>query len=114
MTDFLNTVFIPAASGISGVWDDIRGNWIGPLFFMAVAVFSIKFIKTKEWTKLFGFIGISALVGLMVFGGGIMFGNNGAFSKLAQKSSKKVTDDGGGKTNHTGEMGVVNPSTLIR
>ncbi|PZP18157.1 MAG: hypothetical protein DI600_09895 [Cutibacterium granulosum] len=120
MTNFLNTVVILASdsAGISGIWDDVRGKWIGPLFLMAVAAFAIKFIKTKEWTKLFGFVGISALVGLLIFGGGALFGGDGVFSKLAGSGSKKVTNSGGGKdTSHTKEMGnlgTVNPSTLIR
>lgn len=63
--------------GLSDVWDTVRSNWLGPLFLGAVAFFALVFIKDKAFLKLLGFIGIAAIVGLLIFGGDTLFGDGG-------------------------------------
>lgn len=87
MNFYLN--FIQAA-GISGLWDTIKTNWVAPLFFAAIAIFALMFIKDKAWTKLLSFAGIAAVVGVLIFAGEGLFGNSGTTKKLVEKEAKKI------------------------
>lgn len=78
------------SAGIREIWSGILDNWIGPLFIAAVAVFSIVFIKDRAWMKLIGFIGIAAVVGVLVFAGDDLFGSDGSLKNVAQDTAEGV------------------------
>lgn len=61
--------------GLSGLWSTVLQNWITPLYIAAVAVFAIVFIKDRAWMKLISFVGIAAVVGVLVLAGAEIFGN---------------------------------------
>lgn len=65
-------------SGLRGIWSDIRDNWVQPLFVAAVAVFALVFVKDRAWTKLIAFVGIAAVVGVLIFAGEDLFGSKDA------------------------------------
>ena len=62
-------------AGLNELWDGVLENWITPLYVAAVAIFAIVFLKDRAWMKLLGFIGIAAVVGVLVFAGSDIFGN---------------------------------------
>lgn len=62
-------------AGLSALWNNILTNWLTPLYIAAVAVFAIIFLKDRAWMKLIAFVGIAAVVGVLVFAGKEMFGN---------------------------------------
>lgn len=83
------------AAGIKGIQESIIGDWIGPIFIIAVAAFAIVFIKDRAWMKLIGFVGIAAVVGVLVFGGDALFGGSGAGSsgtltKFAETQAQSI------------------------
>lgn len=82
------------AAGLSELWEAIQKDWLGPLFFAAVAVFAIIFVKDRAWMKLIGFVGIAAIVGVLIFAGDSLFGKGdagltGTAADLADKVGKK-------------------------
>ena len=85
------SVLFPAA-GLNELWTNILNNWVGPLFIAAVAVFAIVFIKDRAWMKLVSFVGIAAIVGVLVFFGKDMFGSSGTLTKAAKGNATKVTN----------------------
>lgn len=87
--NLLLTVLAPAA-GLQDLWNTVLNNWLTPLFFAAVAVFAIIFIKDRAWMKLIGFVGIAAIVGVLIFAGPAIFGKNGNLTKVAQNASKQI------------------------
>lgn len=74
--DILNyAVEFHAAGGINDLWTNILANWITPIYLAAVAVFAIMFLKDRAWMKLIGFVGIAAVVGVLIFAGRALFGS---------------------------------------
>lgn len=74
------------AAGLVEFWKGILANWITPIYIAMVAVFALFFIKDRAWMKLIGFVGIAAVVGVLVFAGGDLFGGkNKGLTKTATK-----------------------------
>jgi hypothetical protein len=73
--DILNNLIAIQGAGIADLWNNVLLNWITPLYLAAVAIFAIIFLKDRAWMKLIGFVGIAAVVGVLVFGGKALFGS---------------------------------------
>lgn len=79
------------AAGLSELWTKVLKNWITPLYIAAVAVFAIIFLKDRAWMKLIGFVGIAAVVGVLVFAGSEIFGGkNSGLTKVAKNAAKDI------------------------
>lgn len=78
------------AGGLNQFWNNILKNWITPIFIAMVAVFALFFIKDRAWMKLIGFVGIAAVVGVLVFAGGDLFGGK---NKGLTKTAKGLADN---------------------
>lgn len=89
MTEIFLAVLAPAA-GLVDLWNDVLSAWITPLFFAAVAVFAFIFIKDRAWMKLLGFIGIAAIVGVLIFAAPQIFGKDGSLTKVARDAAKQI------------------------
>lgn len=87
-------------AGIGGLWTDVLKNWVTPLYVAAVAIFAIVFLKDRAWMKLIGFVGIAAVVGVLVFAGSDLFGSKDkGLTKVAKNAAGKInTIDGVGTT----------------
>ena len=78
------------AAGLSDLWNNIQQNWLGPIFLGAIAIFSIVFIKDRAWMKLLAFVGIAAIVGVLIFFGADLFGAGGSLTGVAKDAAKQV------------------------
>lgn len=85
----LDTIFL---SGLTEIYTDLTSNWIGPTFLIAVAAFSIYFIKNRQFRELGGFLAISAIVGVLVYAGSSLFGSGGTATKATSNLAKKVAN----------------------
>lgn len=83
MNSLISSFVLLTPKGFSGVQTNLIQNWIGPLFFIVVAALAIKFVVSRQFRELFGFLAISAVVGLLVFNAGGLFGENGVFYKIS-------------------------------
>jgi hypothetical protein len=85
-------VSLPASGdGLNTLWIDILNNWVKPIFLAAVAVFAVIFIKDRAWMKLIAFVGIAAVVGVLVFAGEYFFGSADAgLTKVASNLADQV------------------------
>jgi len=90
MVGGVDTVEIIGNRGLNGFWNNILSNWITPIFIAMVAIFALFFIKDRAWMKLIGFVGIAAVVGVLVFAGGDLFGGK---NKGLTGTAKKLADD---------------------
>lgn len=88
MDVFLATV-IPAA-GLSELWTTILQGWIGPIFLAAIAVFAIVFLKDRAWMKLISFVGIAAIVAVLIYAGPALFGDGGTFQGVAEDAATQI------------------------
>lgn len=79
-------------AGISGMADKIITDWLGPVFILAVAAFAIVFVKDRAWMKLLGFVGISAIVGCLVYFGKDFFSDTGSLSGVAKSKAGEITE----------------------
>ena len=90
----MNNLMMLLGSGLGGLQSDLIQNWIGPAFFIVVAGFAIKFIISRQFRELAGFLGIAAVVALLIFGGESLFSEGGVFYKIAQSFSTSIGDGG--------------------
>lgn len=89
--DILNNLVEFHAAGIDGLWTTILKDWITPIYLAAVAVFAIMFLKDRAWMKLIGFVGIAAVVGVLIFAGRTLFGGeNAGLTKVAKDAATQV------------------------
>lgn len=93
-------------AGLGTLQANLVSNWIGPILFIVVAGISIKFIISRQFRELAGFLGIAAVVGLLVFNAGGLFGANGVFSGIAEGFSSKFKD--GGASAEAQKSGTIN------
>lgn len=91
--DILNnlTLIEFQAAGINELWNTVLTNWITPLYLAAIAVFAFIFLKDRAWMKLIGFVGIAAVVGVLIFAGGALFGSSDSgLTKVAADAAKEI------------------------
>lgn len=79
------------AAGLSGLWDSIRTNWLAPIFLAAVAIFSVIFLKNRQWTALISFVGIAIVVAVLIFAGSSLFGDGSGTKGLGSVAEKAGT-----------------------
>lgn len=85
-----------AAPGLNTLQRTMVNNWIGPAFLMVVAGFAIKFMISRQFRELAGFLAIAAIVALLVFNAGSLFGENGIFTNIADSFSGQLESGAGG------------------
>lgn len=101
----MNLLYLAQGAGLGELQRNLVSNWIGPAFLIIVAGFAIKFIISRQFRELAGFLGIAALVALLVFSPEFLFGENGLFKSIAEGFSRLL--DGGGSSN-SGGTGMIN------
>lgn len=77
-------------AGLNGLMETLKNNWIGPVFFIIVAGVSITFLLQREIRKLLVFVVIAALVGVLIYFGADLFGQNGSLSNFAKKEASSI------------------------
>lgn len=100
----MNITMFLADAGLGQLQQTLVSNWIGPAFFIVVAGFAIKFIISRQFRELAGFLGIAAVVALLVFNADGLFGTGGIFYSIADAFSKALS--GGGGTTGGGDGGA--------
>lgn len=77
-------------TGLGGLQHSLISNWIGPIFILVVAGVSLKFLISRQIRELLIFIVIAAIVGLLIYAGGSMFGKSGKLKQGAQSVANNV------------------------
>lgn len=99
---------LAANSGLGNVQSNLVSNWIGPAFFIVVAGFAIKFVISRQFRELAGFLAIAAVVALLVFNGSGLFGEGGVFYGIANGFSGLLGNGGGsGTSGGAGAGGII-------
>lgn len=75
---------ITLMAGLQDLQNTIIDDWLGPIFIVGVAAFALIFIKDRAWMKLLGFVGIAAIVGVLIFAGEAFFGDGGTLTEVAK------------------------------
>lgn len=96
---------VAGGAGLGALQSNLVSNWIGPAFFIIVAGFAIKFIISRQFRELAGFLAIAAVVALLVFNAGGLFGNNGIFYRIANSFSSSLSS--GGASSGSGAGGII-------
>ena len=96
------SILLANTAGLGTLQKTLVSNWIGPAFFIVVAGFAIKFIVSRQFRELAGFLGIAAVVALLIFNAGGLFGTDGVFYKIANSFSGAL--EGGGSSSGAGGM----------
>lgn len=95
-------LMLASGAGLGSLQQNLVSNWIGPAFFIIVAGFAIKFIISRQFRELAGFLAIAAVVALLVFNANGLFGTDGIFYRIADSFSGSLSD--GGSTDGAGGM----------
>lgn len=89
MIDFImQNLFLNA--GLSGITENLKNNWIGPVFIIIVAAISIKFLLQREIRSLLIFLVIAAIVGVLIYFGSSIVGQNGSLSNFAKNQANTI------------------------
>lgn len=93
--DFMTTLYAHPllAGGLTTIAESLRTNWVAPLFILAVAVVALMLLKDQSWRKLIGFLGIAAVVGVLIFASTDLFGNGskqGSLTKTASQGAGQI------------------------
>lgn len=96
-------LLLAGTGGLGTVQTNLVNNWIGPAFLIVVAGFAIKFLISRQFRELAGFLGIAAIVALLVFNAGDLFGETGIFRKIAHGFSTLIGNDSGGSGRSGGD-----------
>lgn len=104
----MNTTMFLANAGLGNLQQTLVSNWIGPAFFIVVAGFAIKFIISRQFRELAGFLAIAAVVALLVFNADGLFGSGGIFYKIAKSFSDSLGNGGGNTGGNGGAGGMIN------
>lgn len=104
----MNITMFLADAGLGNLQQTLVSNWIGPAFFIVVAGFAIKFIISRQFRELAGFLGIAAVVALLVFNADGLFGSGGIFYNIAKAFSEALGSGGGNTGGDGGAGGMIN------
>ena len=104
----MNITMFLADAGLGNLQQTLVSNWIGPAFFIVVAGFAIKFIISRQFRELAGFLAIAAVVALLVFNADGLFGSGGIFYKIAKSFSEALSSGGGNTGGNGGAGGMIN------
>ena len=77
-------------AGLGGLVNNLKNDWIGPAFLLIIAGVIITFLLQREIRKLIIFVGIAALVGVLIFGGAALFGSDGSLTKVATREAGNI------------------------
>lgn len=80
---------IPFA-GLQSLQNSLINDWIGPVFFIALAVGAIYFVVNREFRKLAVFAGIAVVVALFIFFGEEIFGSSGTLVDPSRRLVENV------------------------
>lgn len=96
----MNSLLI-LSGGLSRLQNTLVQNWIGPVFLIVIAALSIKFMMQRQFRELAGFLAIGAVVGLLIYGTGTLFGERGLLTNIAKGFANLITPESttGGTTN---------------
>lgn len=75
---------------LNGLLQTATTGWIGPVFLIIVAGVSITFLIRREIRQLLIFLVIAAIVGLLVYGGQALFGQQGNLKNAANTVANNV------------------------
>lgn len=89
---------VVANQGLAGVQNNLVSNWVGPAFLIVVAVIAVKFVVSRQFRELAGFLAIAAIVALLVFNADSLFGSEGIFKNIADSFARLI---GGGSSGDT-------------
>ena len=84
-------------AGLGSLVDTIVSNWLGPVFFILIAITAVVLFWKKQMAAFFTVVIIGIIAALLIFAGPIFFGKDGVFTSAGQNIGKQVKD-GGGKT----------------
>lgn len=107
------TMFL-AEPGLGNLQESLVSNWIGPAFFIVVAGFAIKFIVSRQFRELAGFLAIAAVVALLVFNADGLFGTGGVFYNVAKTFSDALDSGGAAEGGDGGAGGMINILKILK
>lgn len=99
--------------GLNPIYLKLVQNWIGPLFLLIIAGLSLKFMISRQFRELAGFLAIGAVVAIMIYGTGSIFGPDGLLTNIANGFAGLIEPEAGGPGAGTGPGNTINIMRLF-
>lgn len=82
----MNLIFAVGSGGggLSDLYNKFIENWAGPAFLIIIAIVAIPMIKERQFRNLLIFLVFAAIIGVIVFYGGDIFGKDKGFTKATK------------------------------
>ena len=75
------------AEGLMTLYEKFVENWLGPIYLITVAIFSVVFLKDRKFRELFSFIAIATIVAVLIFFTKEFFSKQGKITSAVQKAA---------------------------
>lgn len=75
------------AEGLMTLYEKFVENWLGPIYLITVAIFSVVFLKDRKFRELFSFIAIATIVAVLIFFTKEFFSKKGKITSAVQKAA---------------------------
>ena len=73
------------AEGLMTLYEKFVDNWLGPIYLITVAIFSVVFLKDR---KLFSFIAIATIVAILIFFTKTFFSKEGKITTAVKSAAE--------------------------
>lgn len=85
-----NLVLSTDIAALSDVWTDVVQKWIGPIIYIVIGAFSLKFLFSREWSKFISFLALGVIVAVIVMVAPKLFNQDSTLVKNVGGVAEKV------------------------
>lgn len=89
---------ILAAGGLSGAWDTIVNDWLGPIIIAIITVVAITLLIKKQIAGFITFALVAVVASVLVFNADSIFGKDKGITKVGSDFAKTATNSIDGST----------------
>ena len=76
------------AEGLMTLYEKFVDNWLGPIYLITVAIFSVVFLKDRKFRELFSFIAIATIVAILIFFTKTFFSKEGKITTSVKSAAE--------------------------
>jgi hypothetical protein len=76
------------AEGLMTLYEKFVDNWLGPIYLITVAIFSVVFLKDRKFRELFSFIAIATIVAILIFFTKTFFSKEGKITTAVKSAAE--------------------------
>lgn len=85
-----NLILSTDIATLDTAWTTVVKDWIGPIIYIVIGAFSLKFLFSREWSKFISFLALGVMVAVIVMTSDKIFGQNSTLVTKVGNVAKDV------------------------